>query len=87
MRLPVGRRLYAGFLTILALMTAVCWIGLGKMAEINEKGDQINAKWLPKVDLVHQLKYLTEHALALEMKYILAERYGPSGCCHPVDYA
>lgn len=60
-----------GFFGVLLIMGVIGWNGISKMQSINESATEIAEKWLPGVQLVNDLNYLTEHILTTEMKVIV----------------
>ncbi|MCG5252209.1 HAMP domain-containing methyl-accepting chemotaxis protein [Brevibacillus agri] len=70
MKLTVGKKLYAAFLVTLLLMASVGGLGIYQMKNLNEKAVEINTSWLPAVEDINHLNYLTEHARAVLLKHI-----------------
>lgn len=69
MRQTVGTKLFAGFLCMLLLMAGLGWMGLRTEEQINDKAEEINDNWIPKMTAIMHVKYLTKHFFALQLQY------------------
>ncbi|MFC5452694.1 methyl-accepting chemotaxis protein [Paenibacillus aestuarii] len=74
MRLPkmtVGRKLFVSFTIILMLTGAVGWMSLTNMQRIQSKSDEISQTWMPGVEAINSLSYLTENVQSLDMQLLI----------------
>lgn len=71
MRWSVGKKLYTGFILQLLMIVIVGFIGTFGMNNLNNKAQEITTSWLPGVESINKVNYLTEHIRALEYKYTL----------------
>ncbi|WML47009.1 methyl-accepting chemotaxis protein [Neobacillus sp. PS3-34] len=69
----VQRKLYTGFLAVLILMGALGSVSFWSMNQINDKSQEITETWLPGVEEINNISYLTEHISAMEFKFVLQE--------------
>lgn len=72
-RFSVGKKLYLGFASVLVIMGISIAIAIYSMFNMNEKTDKIVDMWLPGVESINNINYLTEHISALEYQYMLRE--------------
>ncbi|MBY0122121.1 methyl-accepting chemotaxis protein [Bacillus sp. S/N-304-OC-R1] len=70
-RFSVGKKLYFGFLSILILMGSLGWLSIIKMKNINEKSTEIAETWLPAINAINDINYLTENLATLEYRFTL----------------
>lgn len=71
MKLTVGRKLYSGFITLLVMLGLVGWIGIEKLSSINDNVIYITNDPLQGVEYINKINYLSEHALATDLKMIV----------------
>ncbi|NOV03694.1 methyl-accepting chemotaxis protein [Paenibacillus planticolens] len=73
-RLPqvtVGKKMYFCFIIILLLTFVVGWMSLTNMKLIQDKSDEISKQWMPGVEAVNTISYLTENVHALELQLFI----------------
>ncbi|WP_108670238.1 methyl-accepting chemotaxis protein [Peribacillus acanthi] len=68
--LKVGSKLASSFAIIMIMMLIMGLVGLFNMNKMNQKSKEMTEEWLPRVEQVNRINYLTEHMLAIELKYI-----------------
>ncbi|WP_163102107.1 methyl-accepting chemotaxis protein [Peribacillus alkalitolerans] len=68
--LKVGPKLAGSFAIIMVIMLLMGLIGLFNMNKMNKKSEEMTEEWLPRVEEINNINYLTEHMVALELKYI-----------------
>lgn len=71
LRFTVSKKLYIGFLSLIILLGVLGGSAIYSMDKINEKSAEITTSWLPGVQAINNINYLTENIVALEYKYIL----------------
>jgi methyl-accepting chemotaxis protein len=71
MKFTVGKKLYAGFITVLVMLGLVGSIGIGKLSSMNDNVTYIVTDPLPGVEGINNINYLTEHVLATDLKIIV----------------
>jgi methyl-accepting chemotaxis protein len=67
--MTVGKKLTAGFTALLLLLLVVGGLSILKMSNINTKVKEINNDWMPGVEAINNVNYLTEHVLTLTLKH------------------
>ncbi|WP_456276589.1 methyl-accepting chemotaxis protein [Bacillus sp. AK128] len=70
MKWTVGKKLYAGFLSILLIMGGLGVLSIVKMSDINDRSTEIKENWLPSVQYVLEAKGNLEKLVALELKHV-----------------
>lgn len=68
-RFLVSRKLYAGFLSVIIIMGLLGVVAIFSMNSINEKSIEITDSWLPGVEAINNINFLTERILTLEYRY------------------
>lgn len=71
MKLTIGKKLSISFFVIMLLMGIVGWNGISKLNTINEKTTEIVTSWMPGVESINNINYLTEHVLAINLKMFI----------------
>lgn len=71
LRFTVLKKLYIGFLSLIILLGILGGSAIYSMNKINEKSTEITTSWLPGVQAINNINYLTENILSLEYKYLL----------------
>lgn len=71
LRLSVGKKLISGFIIVLVIMTLMGLLSISKMKAINEKTKEIVDYWLPGVENINAINYLTESLATMEYRYSL----------------
>jgi methyl-accepting chemotaxis protein len=67
----VGKKLYAGFLILVALLVWVSSTSIIKMNSMNEDVQYIANDPLPGVEEINKINYLTERLLTTDLKYVM----------------
>ncbi|MEC0269477.1 methyl-accepting chemotaxis protein [Paenibacillus anseongense] len=73
-RLPqitVGKKMYVSFIVLLLLTSVAGWMSLTNMKSIQNKSDEISQIWMPGVEAVNTISYLTENVHGLEMQLFI----------------
>lgn len=70
-RFTVTKKLYTGFISLLVIMGILGLASIISMNNISSRSSEITNKWLPSVELINNINYLTEHLSSLEYKYII----------------
>lgn len=70
-RLTVAKKLYLGFLSVLIIMGGLGFVSIFNMENINEKSTEITDYWLPGVQSISKINYLTENLASMEYKYVI----------------
>lgn len=70
-RFTVAKKLYIGFLSVLLIMGILGCVSIYNMKNINDKSTIITDYWLPGVEAVGKINYLTENLASLEYKYVI----------------
>ncbi|PWW07111.1 methyl-accepting chemotaxis protein [Paenibacillus cellulosilyticus] len=73
MRVTVGKKMMAGFLMLLALMVVISALSAVQLKSLKNKVDNVNDIWLPGVQTIQHINYLTEHVLSLTAMYALED--------------
>ncbi|MGC5324352.1 methyl-accepting chemotaxis protein [Brevibacillus sp. SYSU BS000544] len=71
MKLSIGKKLAISFFIVMLFMGIVGWNGISKMSTINEKTTEIVTSWMPGVESINNINYLTEHVLVTNVKMIV----------------
>lgn len=71
MRLTIGKKLAISFIIVMLFMGIVGWNGISKMNTINENTNEIVTSWMPGVESINSINYLTEHVLSTNVKMII----------------
>lgn len=71
LRLTVSRKLYVGFISVLIIMGILGAISITSMQNINEKSTEITGTWLPGVEAINNINYLSSYLSSLEYKYVI----------------
>ncbi|NRF96069.1 methyl-accepting chemotaxis protein [Paenibacillus frigoriresistens] len=71
MKITVGKKLAIGFAAILLLVVIVGGISLSSMSSINSKVEEINTSWMPGVESINNLNYLTEHVVTVTLRHVM----------------
>jgi methyl-accepting chemotaxis protein len=67
--MTVGKKLTAGFTAMLLLVLIVGGMSVWRMSNINTKVQEINTDWMPGVEEINNVNYLTEHILTLTLRH------------------
>lgn len=70
-RFTVTKKLYIGFISVLFIMGLLGFGSIYSMYSIKDKSSEITEKWLPSVELINNINYLTEKLASHEYKYII----------------
>ncbi|WP_126426180.1 methyl-accepting chemotaxis protein [Brevibacillus marinus] len=73
MRITVGKKLYISFFAVLLLMLIVGSVNLNSLRLVNQRTEEIMGTSLARVAIIHQINYLTERVLSLNLKKIVEE--------------
>ncbi|WP_413356975.1 MCP four helix bundle domain-containing protein [Robertmurraya sp. 2P01SA] len=71
LHLSVSKKLYIGFASVLLIMGILGYVAISSTNNINEKSTEITDIWLPSVESINTINYLTEHLASLEYKYVI----------------
>ncbi|WP_019155055.1 methyl-accepting chemotaxis protein [Robertmurraya massiliosenegalensis] len=71
LNLSVSKKLYIGFASVLLIMGILGYVAISSTNNINEKSTEITDVWLPSVESINTINYLTEHLASLEYKYVI----------------
>lgn len=71
MKLTVGKKLFAAFGFLLFMLVLVGGNGVYGLKNMNVQTTEITTSWMPGVESINNINYLTERALSLELKMIL----------------
>ncbi|MCZ8513492.1 HAMP domain-containing methyl-accepting chemotaxis protein [Paenibacillus filicis] len=71
MRLSVGMKLSIGFLVVLLLTVALGLVSMNTMRSINRQTKQITSVWMPGVETINNINYLTEHVRQQELRLLI----------------
>ncbi|UUZ82231.1 MCP four helix bundle domain-containing protein [Paenibacillus sp. P26] len=71
MKLTVGLKLFIGFLAVLLLTAGLGFVSLNTMSSINRQTKQITSVWMPGVETINNINYLTEHVKQQEFKLLI----------------
>ena len=69
----VAKKLYSGFIAILFILVVLGVTAIVNMGKINDNTTEIADVWLPGVQAINNINYLTEHIVALEYKYLIEQ--------------
>lgn len=69
MRVTVGKKMMAGFSLLLVLMVVISALSVVQLKSLKNKVDTVNDIWLPGVQTIQHINYLTEHVLSLSAMY------------------
>jgi methyl-accepting chemotaxis protein len=70
MIMTVGKKLAVGFSIMLLLALIVGGFSLSRMSSINSKVQEINTSWMPGVESINNINYLTEHAVTSTLRLV-----------------
>lgn len=70
MKFTVGKKLYIGFMIMLLITGVVGWFSISYMSSMNQKTNMITNGWMPGVETINNLNYLTEHVFTLTLRHI-----------------
>lgn len=70
-RFTVSKKIYMGFLSVLLIMGILGGVSLYNMKNIKNKSAEITDVWLPGVESINTINYLTEHLASLEYQYVI----------------
>jgi methyl-accepting chemotaxis protein len=70
-KFTVAQKMYTGFFSILIFMGILGGLSSWNMKNLNEKSTEIADSWLPGVESINNINYLTEHILTLEYQFVL----------------
>jgi methyl-accepting chemotaxis protein len=70
LRMTVGRKLSFGFSILLLLLAIVSGFSLLRMSSINNKVQEINNSWMPGVESINNINYLTEHVVTSTLRLV-----------------
>jgi methyl-accepting chemotaxis protein len=70
MRLTVGRKLYASFLTVLVLMGFMAFYSIRQLNTVNQASTEIDENWLPSVDLSDRMGTSVQRQLAFTYRHM-----------------
>ncbi|NEW09742.1 methyl-accepting chemotaxis protein [Paenibacillus sp. SYP-B3998] len=74
-RMTVGKKLFTSFIIVLMLTGSVGWMSLTNMRLIQNKSEEISKTWMPGVEAVNAISYLTELVHSLDMQlFILTDK-------------
>ncbi|MBD0379977.1 methyl-accepting chemotaxis protein [Paenibacillus sedimenti] len=74
-RMTVGKKLFFCFIIVLLLTAVVGWMSLTNMKLIQNKSEEISKQWMPGVEAVNVISYLTENVHSLDMQlFILTDQ-------------
>ncbi len=71
MKATVGRKLLAGFLSVLILMGAVGGIAVFRMKQMQEQAYEVQTVWIPNADLLARMESRIINTERLALKYVL----------------
>ncbi|MHA7965597.1 methyl-accepting chemotaxis protein [Paenibacillus sp. CAU 1782] len=71
MKATVGKKLLAGFLSVLILMGAVGGIAVFRMKQMQEQAYEIQTVWIPNADLLARMESRIINTERLALKYVL----------------
>jgi methyl-accepting chemotaxis protein len=69
--MTVGKKLTAGFTAMLLLILIVGGLSIWRMSNIDTKVQEINSVWMPGVEHINSVNYLTEHILTLTLRHTM----------------
>lgn len=72
MRWTVGKKLFAGFAVLLVIAGTIGVFAINRMSQMDGRVDQITGMWMPGVETINDINYMTEHVLALTLQHIVA---------------
>lgn len=70
-RLTVAKKLYMGFIAVLLIIGLVSAVSIINMQNINKKSSEITNTWLPGVEAINNINYLSSYLSSLEYKYVI----------------
>jgi methyl-accepting chemotaxis protein len=70
-RLTVAKKLYMGFIAVLLIIGLVGAVSIIGMQNINKKSSEITHTWLPGVEAINNINYLSSYLSSLEYKYVI----------------
>jgi methyl-accepting chemotaxis protein len=71
LKMTVGKKLALGFSILLLLLVILGAISLIRMSNINTKVQDISTSWMPGVESINNINYLTEHILAVTYRHVM----------------
>jgi len=71
LRPTVGKKMYASFLLILALLVATGALALSRMLDVQSKSEEITTSWMPGVETINAINYWTEHVLSTDLQLLV----------------
>ena len=70
MKLSVGKKLSIGFSIMIVLMLIVGGFALSRMSHLNSNIQEINTSWMPGVENINNLNYLTDHVATITLRHV-----------------
>lgn len=68
----VRKKLLASFSIILLLLTFLNWMSIKNMDALNSNSKLVKNEWLPSLEYVKEIQYLTEHLIATELNFVIS---------------
>jgi methyl-accepting chemotaxis protein len=69
-KFTVGKKLYMGFIMMMIITGILGWSSIGKMSSLNKEVNNIATSWLPGVENINNINFLTEHIYTLTLRHI-----------------
>ncbi|MDF1508048.1 methyl-accepting chemotaxis protein [Robertmurraya sp. DFI.2.37] len=71
LKLSVSKKMYIGFASLLLIMGVLGFVAISSTNNISKRSSEITNVWLPSVEAINTINYLTEHLASLEYKYVI----------------
>lgn len=71
LKLSVSKKMYIGFASVLLIMGILGFVAINSTNNISKRSSEITNVWLPSVEAINTINYLTEHLASLEYKYVI----------------
>ncbi|TVY08304.1 methyl-accepting chemotaxis protein [Paenibacillus cremeus] len=66
----VGKKLVVGFSLMILIVAIVGGLGINRMMVMNDRTNLITTSWMPGVESINELNYITEHILTLSLRHL-----------------
>jgi len=73
MRMTVSRKLTVSFLSILVILLLNGFLVFNMTTKMNKQAEVISKTWMPNIETIHRINYLTEHLYNLQLKAAATE--------------